>query len=523
MTRSGFRIAALVLLAALLATNFYRAATQSIVHDEALTWQFYLSGPASSIFQHYEANNHFLATILFRISTTLFGPSEFAIRLPTVLAGAWFYWTVFRLCALVLGDGWLLLGCAALTLNPILLDFMVAARGYGLAVAGIFWALYQMLCWFQERSHGAGRAIGHARVRYRLWKAALGCCIAVATNPTFLIPVFVLAVAFCVLLMPARPTPESVGKPLAPPAATARKKGKKHKGEAASQPTRSWAPLLNFVAPVIVLAIIFLLAAPNDLATSRDFSAGTPTAIAGLRNLVNASFAYGAGSGAMHGMEEIWSDFALIVLPVMALAALIAASMTKKFWRSLPALAAFLASLAVVGSTVLLLTAHVLSGIPYPVDRTGIYFVPLTTFAALALARMLTAHSGLSRWPGLAVAILLASFAIEFAAQWNVKSFFVWRYDADTKRIFSALEVAPKPPGQIRLGVSWVLEPSLNYYRDVRGATWLSPVIRDGFDGTRQFYVATPEDQGTPLWAGLKQIYRGPVSGTALAKPQANQ
>jgi hypothetical protein len=104
LTRSRFRVAALVLFGILLAANFYRAATQSIVHDEAITWELYLSGPASAVFHFYDANNHFLAIILFRISTTLFGHSEFAIRLPAVLAGAWFFWTVFRLCALILGD-----------------------------------------------------------------------------------------------------------------------------------------------------------------------------------------------------------------------------------------------------------------------------------------------------------------------------------------------------------------------------------------------------------------------------------
>jgi hypothetical protein len=185
VTKSKFRIAALVLLGALFAANVYRAATQSIAHDEALSWQLYLAGPASMIFHYYDPNNHFLATVLFRISTTFFGDSEFAMRLPTLLAGAWFFWTVFRLCGLVLGEGWLFfLGCAALTLNPILLDFLVAARGYGLAVAALFWALYQMLVWFQDRSSPDHKAA----LRKRLWKAALGCSIAVAANLTLLMP-----------------------------------------------------------------------------------------------------------------------------------------------------------------------------------------------------------------------------------------------------------------------------------------------------------------------------------------------
>ncbi len=523
MRRSGFHIAALILLGVLLAANIYRAATQSFVHDEALTWQFYLSGPSSAIFHSFTANNHFLATVLFKISITLFGTSEFAIRLPTVLAGAWFYWTVFRLCGMVLGEGWLFFtGCAALTLNPLLLDFFVAARGYGLATAGLFWALYEMLSWFHDRSNGVAEQL----LRKRLWKAALGCSIAVATNLTFLMPVFILAAAFCVLIVRSgeKPEPPVTKAPLTP--SKGKKKSRKSQPEAARQPASFYAPLVHFIVPVILLALAFVLAAPIDLARSGDFYAGTQTLLNSLRDLVDSSFAYGS-AGALQKIERISASFALIFLPAIALAALIGVflalqSVTKKT-RSMVELATLLASLAAVGSALLLIAAHLVAGIPYPEDRTGIYFIPLTTLAALGLARLLMERRGLPRWIGCAVAIVFASFAVEFAAQWNVKSFLVWRYDADTKQIFEALEKAPKPPGQIRLGVSWVLEPALNYYREVRHATWLMPVQRDGVGGVRQFYAATVEDQNTALWASLKQIYKGPVSGTALGAPRPGQ
>lgn len=523
MTRSGFRIAALLLFSVLLAANIYRAATQSFVHDEALTWQYYLSGPASDIFHTFTANNHFLATVLFKISITLFGTSEFAIRLPTVLAGAWFYWTVFRLCGMVLGDGWLFLtGCGALTLNPLLLDFFVAARGYGLATAGLFWALYEMLCWFHDRSNGVAEQL----LRKRLWKAALGCSIAVATNLTFVMPVFILAAAFSVLIVRSGEKPAPAAAKVPPPPSKARKKGKKSRPEAERQTSSPYVPLVHFIVPVILLAVAFLLAAPIDLARSGDFYAGLSTAMQSLRDLADSSFAYG-NAGALQKVERISANVALIFLPAIAPAALIVALLMSKSiankTRSLAELATLLASLAAVGSAVLLIAAHLIAGIPYPEDRTGIYFIPLTTLAALGLARLLLERPGFPRWIGCTVAIVFASFAVEFAAQWNVKSFLIWRYDADTKRIFEALEKAPKPPGQIRLGVSWVLEPSLNYYRDVRHATWLMPVQRDGVGGVRQFYAATVEDQNTALWISLKQIYKGPISGTALAVPRPGQ
>ena len=105
-----------------------------------------------------------------------------------------------------------------------------------------------------------------------------------------------------------------------------------------------------------------------------------------------------------------------------------------------------------------------------------------------------------------------------------MKSFWVWRYDVDTKRVFEALEAAPKPnAGPIRLGVSWIFEPGLNYYRIVRKATWMTPVERDGFDGARQFYVVSPEDQGSATLPKMKPIYKAPDSGALLAISQPVQ
>lgn len=511
MLKSGFRIAALILFAALFATNLYRAATQSIVHDEALTWQFYLSGPASTIFQYYSPNNHFLATVLFRISTTFFGDSEFAMRLPTLLAGAGFFWTVFELCGLLFGGGWLfLLGCAALTLNPILLDFLVAARGYGLAMAGLFWALFQILSWIHERWRG----IPQEQLHKRLWKAALGSSLAVAANNTFLIPIFVIATAFCVLLL-RRPDKGS--------AVETRKKSKKAKSETVREPGRSYASFLHFVIPVAVLAMAFLLAAPIDSARSEDLYAGIPSALKSLENLMDVSFAYGSGPGALHEIERIWSGIALVFLPVATVAALIVAVATTRLARSLVGVATLFSSLAVVGSALLLAGAHLVAGIPYPEDRTGIYFVPLASLAALGLAQILAERHGFDRWIGVAMAVVIASFALEFAAQWNVKSFWVWRYDADTKRIFEMLEKTPKPAEQNRIGASWQFEPTLNYYRAVRKAAWMAPVKRDGFEGARQFYVLIPQDQNAAELPKLKPIYHGSISNAELAVPQSNQ
>jgi hypothetical protein len=43
--------------------------------------------------------------------------------------------------------------------------------------------------------------------------------------------------------------------------------------------------------------------------------------------------------------------------------------------------------------------------------------------------------------------------------------------------------------GSKTLGVSWTLEPSVNYYRETKSLYWLKPVNRDGISGDYDYYL----------------------------------
>jgi hypothetical protein len=119
------RRAAKALLAAVFALSVYRAVTQSIVCDEAITFELYIAAPLRAMFEHFDANHHFLNTVLMRISTGFFGLSDLSMRLPA-LGGALLYLTaVNRVTGIAFGEGWIsLLAVAGLTLNPLVMDFL---------------------------------------------------------------------------------------------------------------------------------------------------------------------------------------------------------------------------------------------------------------------------------------------------------------------------------------------------------------------------------------------------------------
>jgi hypothetical protein len=112
-----------------------RAKIQSVTIDEANTcwWTIF---PASPAYWLASANNHVLNSVLIRLSTTVFGFSPFTIRLPA-LCGACLYISaclyITRLLGRRLLQQWPLFVC--LVFNPFVADYLVAARGYGLALA----------------------------------------------------------------------------------------------------------------------------------------------------------------------------------------------------------------------------------------------------------------------------------------------------------------------------------------------------------------------------------------------------
>src|SRR5262245_50500298 len=53
------------------AASVYRATTQGIVHDEAVTYLMFVAGPLEHVFTRYTANNHVLFTLAANATTHL--------------------------------------------------------------------------------------------------------------------------------------------------------------------------------------------------------------------------------------------------------------------------------------------------------------------------------------------------------------------------------------------------------------------------------------------------------------------
>jgi hypothetical protein len=471
-------IVAKVFLAALWIVCVYRAATQSIVHDEALTYQLYLAGPASRMFQLFDANHHFLNTLFMYLCVSLFGASELAMRIPALYFAA-----IYRISRYAFGAGpAFLLATALATLNPFVLDFMVTARGYGMALGLWMWALALLLPYIEDPK---------VRTPGKLAAAAVALAVSVVANLIFALPAAVLAgMTIWLLRKPDAPQSDKQTK-------------KKPRKRVAEDPSLA----IYFALPIGAIAILFLMISPLASAAPGAFYTGAATIPESLRSLAGVSVAHGSPWRNSPATGWVRDAVAFVAAPAILLAGLVVGVRRHNMLL-------LLGSGAAVGSALLLALAHVAFQMPYPADRTGIYFLPLVSLALIGLA------SSIPSRPGAVTAYTLAGILLlQFGAQWNVRKFLVWEYDADTREIANRISQnsAGKGPNSVRVGCSWQLEPALNFYRAKNAWTWMQPVTRapmtEGFD----YYAVAAWERPVAGTLGLTTLYQGPVSGTLLA------
>src|ERR1035438_3565950 len=174
-------------LAALLAVNLYRAMTQSVTPGEAWNYDRFIGPTWTQALAQFDVNNHVLNTLLVRISTSRFHLTELSLRLPSLLAGVFYLWVVFRMARRWFGDGLPFLAVIGLlTLNPLVVDALSEARGYGMALACWMWALELIL-----------ESVESFSVQ-KLNLAAICLGLSVAASLAFAAPAIALLVVFLV-------------------------------------------------------------------------------------------------------------------------------------------------------------------------------------------------------------------------------------------------------------------------------------------------------------------------------------
>jgi len=156
-------------------------------------------------------------------------------------------------------------------------------------------------------------------------------------------------------------------------------------------------------------------------------------------------------------------------------------------------------------------------GTPYPLNRTGIYFLPLVVFVLLSLG------DAASRIPARVVCAMAGLLIAIFISEFNMRKFLVWEYDADTRTMAEYIAAyRPQRPDSepVRVGGSWVFEPVLFFYATKHQWTWMELRRTPQPEAGCEFCLLSTEDRSYVEKLGLREVYRGEASGSVLAVPR---
>lgn len=490
-----YRRLAQILVLLVFASAIYRAATQSITTDEAFSHNLFLAGSFSRLFNSYDAAHHVLYNILAKLSITIFGLSEFTLRLPALLGALLYLTAIWRLSHRLFAYGPLfLLLLALLALNPHVMDYMSAARGYGLALGLLLWALERAL-----------RLLECPNPRL-LYQAALASAFSVSANLTLLVPCVGLALLLGLAVL-----------------------ADAHLSGNLPLRARFWRLVDGFFLPGAVTAFVILIL-PLTKANRSHFYFGAASVSESIQTLAEMSFLHHPPPAWLASLlpgPGFWYPLLKVGFATLTAAAAAACLWLGVRWKRLGGARACTPAqcfLLLTGGTLALsagalAAAHHLLSVLYPYARTGLYFVPLVVFTAAALWKSTSGRRWFSVGSGAPLVCLSLLSLAQFLAMLQFDHYGEWRFDRSNKRIVQEIRAlhARRPASTVRVGVSYLFEPSLNFYRRRYRLNWMAEVDRSNPDGEFDYYVLLAEDRPVIQKRGLKVVYSDPSAGVFLA------
>ena len=430
----------------------YRAATLSITHDEAIIYGFTTKYSALDIYNYVIAQDHMLNTLLIKWSRDVFPDSDLTIRLPNLIGHLLYIIFTIALVWRWKDKHLRIAGFIILNFNPYLLDFFSIARGYGLSVSLMMVSIY------------FGYGYGVSKKLYRLALSLLFAILSVLTVYTLLNYFFALIGVVLLLLV-------------------------------FDWLTGYYKFNARALARSALTIILLLLAAwflylklddPISRVQNKEFiyvDAGRNLIEGTIRPVVFRSI-YNVDPGLIVGVIS----YTIIGLYALAFFWMIGYSLKKNFSfiNRLIFFSFFLISIVALSIQL----QHELFNIRFLSNRTATFLIPLICLLLLGTLQELRQFKNL-RIPAVVLSYLLAGlFIFNTALSANFSYYLEWKYDADTKQMLMDLqsEVGPDPSEPVKLGIVWIHEPVINYYRKNCNLDWLQKVDQKGYAGDFDYY-----------------------------------
>lgn len=483
----------------ILVLNIVRACHQSVTYDEATTYNYFVASGPIRIWLSFGSANHTFHSLLVWMSTRILGLSHISLRLPALMGGALYLIVCERLCRIVSKD---LIGyCLALlslTVSPFILDYIIVARGYSLALGFLMAAL--LACYLEITFKNEEK-----RKLFLLRFAGISClcALSVASNLAF---AFVNIALLSVLIVWS-----ILGRWVG-----GEQTGMKH----------CCVGMMTLFFPG---AVLYLLINPAIISyTSGTMYHGVKTWGETYRSIVDVLFR--DLNSNIIGNNEMFSDILRISMAYNFIFLVVIASLGSIFFhirrvRKHESTMHPRTVLLVLTAVVLVLTiafhqvAHTLFQLLLPLRRTGICFVPLVFLVICSSVESMRSN-GSAKLLGLAGRWSLCVVVMCFLLSLRMTHFRQFKPNSGAKDVYHFLESLNPVVHERGVGVNWIYRPSLNFYRILYRQRKMPFLTSTNSVDDHLIYVLRPgvseDDKAIIESRDLKVLYEHHLSGALI-------
>jgi len=435
---------------ALLTYTSVRAGILSFTHDESLTYLRYVPKKFIQIVNYHSpsANNHIINTLLVKYIVQLFPEKEIFIRIPNLLAHASYIIFSVLIVKQFKNPFVFIGGFILINFNPYMLDFFSLSRGYGLALAFMLASIYSFFKYLKSNQK-----------KYIYWYYILAA-FAVLSNFVYLHYFVTTIIVFNLLIISELPV-EKI----------------------------SFKTISKENIPALIVSIILTIILFEPIRKLTKFNELYGQGQKGFFSDTVISFINGTNYGQSYGQPYVKG----ISIVVMILCALIFIAVSveliqKKLRIKHSTQSIFFLFLILPALSSIM--QHLILNDQLLTYRLTLIFVPLLGLSIISFCDYLKSYT----WGKMASFFLLAVSAIMLIHTIKSANFLYyndWKYDANTKNMILKLEKeVPKESksNTIKLGIKWLFEPTINFYKETKNLDWLEKVNREGVDGDYDYY-----------------------------------
>lgn len=431
-----------------LSLSIFKASHSAFTHDESFTYLTYVKKSVAGIIsmeQPVSANNHILNTLGMKMVDKLISPTPFNLRLPNIFGHLLFIVFSALLVSNFKNNFFKVIGFVFLNANIYIIDLFSLARGYGLSLGFLMVHWYFLI-----------QTIDDFNNKQRFRCALVALFFAMTANFSIIYYTIALLTIFFIFEIKS-----IIGI------------------------KKKFTSLLlvnyKFLFLLFIISVSFFYEPIRKLIKFKQLYFG------GSNNFFEDtiySLVFNSSSLASTSESQIFNIYLIVLFTILAMLILIVIKLIKKDIIS--------PTNFFIGVFLLIMIIQImffyLFNTKYLIQRTAIFLIPIICIAFINIVNDF--NSNILYFLTSLICVYLFYCTLRFAPLYNSIN---WQYDADNENLISDLNKIynnSDSKNKISLGIDWVFQPSLNFYRATTATgNWLDTLTKEGFENKKySFY-----------------------------------